>query len=86
MKKLASIILAAGKGTRMKSSLPKVLHTIGGLPMLQYPLEIVQSLKVNPTVIVIGHAAEVVKDHFKSFPKVSYSIQEEQLGSAHAVM
>lgn len=86
MKKLASIILAAGKGTRMKSSLPKVLHEVGGLPMVQYPLEIMLDMKANPVVMVIGHSADLVKEKFKEFNKLEFATQEKQLGSAHAVL
>lgn len=86
MKKLASIILAAGKGTRMKSSLPKVLHEVGGLPMVQYPLEIMLGMKANPVVMVIGHSADLVKERFKDFNKLEFAKQEKQLGSAHAVL
>lgn len=85
-KKLSAIILAAGKGTRMKSSLPKVLHEIGGLPMSQYPLEIVLGLKANPVVMVVGHGMEQVKSSFQNFPQVQYALQAQQLGSAHAVL
>lgn len=85
-KKLASIIMAAGKGTRMKSSVPKVLHEIGGLPMVQYPLEIVQALKADPVVMIIGHGAQSVKERFEKVPHLHYALQEKQLGSAHAVM
>ncbi len=86
MKKISAIILAAGKGTRMKSNLPKVLHEVGGLPMVQYPLEIVFGIKASPVVMVVGHGIDQVKEKFKTFSKIDYALQAKQLGSAHAVL
>jgi len=86
MKKISAIVLAAGKGIRMKSAIPKVLHEVGGLPMVQYPLEIVHAMKASSIVMVVGHEADQVKERFKAFPKLEYAVQAKQLGSAHAVL
>jgi bifunctional N-acetylglucosamine-1-phosphate-uridyltransferase/glucosamine-1-phosphate-acetyltransferase GlmU-like protein len=68
MKNFAAIVLAAGKGTRMKSDLPKVLHPICGRPMLYYPLRQLQELGAKKTIVVVGHKAEEVKGAFKKGP------------------
>ena len=78
------VILAAGKGTRMRSDLPKVLHPIGGVPMLGRVIEAAQQLgEVNITV-VIGHGAELVRERFAD-SGVQFVEQTEQLGTGHAV-
>ncbi|MCV6614963.1 MAG: bifunctional UDP-N-acetylglucosamine diphosphorylase/glucosamine-1-phosphate N-acetyltransferase GlmU [Cellvibrionaceae bacterium] len=78
------VILAAGKGTRMKSSLPKVLHTIGGQPMLGHVLDAAIELDSDNINIVIGHGSEAVKQAFVDEP-VRFVEQTEQLGTGHAV-
>ena len=62
MKDLHAIILAAGKGTRMKSDIPKVLHQICGKPILEYVLDIVRSVSAHKTFVVIGYKNEAVKE------------------------
>ncbi len=84
-KKRCAIILAAGQGTRMKSKLPKVLHTVAGLPMLRYPVDLALALGCSPVVIVVGHGQEQVREAFKDYP-VTFVSQSQQLGSAHAVL
>jgi UDP-N-acetylglucosamine diphosphorylase/glucosamine-1-phosphate N-acetyltransferase len=85
MKKLAIIILAAGKGVRMKSDLPKVFHKINNKPMLQYVLETVQELSPSRTVIIVGHKRELLMEYFKKWP-VEFATQDQQLGTGHAVL
>jgi bifunctional UDP-N-acetylglucosamine pyrophosphorylase / glucosamine-1-phosphate N-acetyltransferase len=86
MKQVASIILAAGKGTRMKSDLVKVLHPVLGLPMLAYPIDLsVNGLRAEETIVVIGHQAERIKERFKN-GGIQFALQEEQLGTGHAVL
>jgi bifunctional UDP-N-acetylglucosamine pyrophosphorylase/glucosamine-1-phosphate N-acetyltransferase len=86
MKRLATIILAAGKGTRMKSSLAKVLHPILGRPMLAYTIEVsLSGLKADTTAVVVGYQAERVREIFSKDPVIFIS-QEPQLGSGHAVL
>ncbi|MDT8316607.1 MAG: bifunctional UDP-N-acetylglucosamine diphosphorylase/glucosamine-1-phosphate N-acetyltransferase GlmU [bacterium] len=81
----STIILAAGKGTRMKSSLPKVLHAVCGRPMIDYPLIEAKKAGTKEIIVVIGHGAEAVKASLKEEGQLSFIIQEEQLGTGHAV-
>lgn len=85
MKNLAVIVLAAGKGTRMKSTRPKVLHEVAGRPMLFYPLAIMEELKAGRVAVIIGHGADDVKAAFPS-KKIGFVLQKEQLGTGHAVL
>ena len=84
MSKLAVVILAAGQGTRMRSQLPKVLHTIAGRPMIQYVLDTVTELGVAKPVLVVGYGADQVRQ--KLSDAVTYVLQEQQLGTGHAVL
>ncbi len=85
MKDFAAIVLAAGKGTRMKSARAKVLHTVCGRPMLFYPLKVLKELGARDVVVVVGHEAREVKRAFKDHG-VRFCLQREQLGTGHAVM
>ncbi|MBI5399498.1 NTP transferase domain-containing protein [Candidatus Saganbacteria bacterium] len=82
---LAVVVLAAGKGTRMKSNLPKVFHEILGEPMLTYVLETVAKLNPDKTFLIIGHQRDLLMDYYRDWP-VKFVVQEEQLGTGHAVM
>ncbi len=82
---LATIILAAGKGTRMKSDLAKVLHPICGKPILWYVVALARNLGSEKTVIVTGHQADLVKEATKGEDLV-FVCQKEQMGTAHAVL
>ncbi|MCF6139589.1 bifunctional UDP-N-acetylglucosamine diphosphorylase/glucosamine-1-phosphate N-acetyltransferase GlmU [Pseudalkalibacillus berkeleyi] len=84
MSKRYAVVLAAGKGTRMKSRLYKVLHPVGGKPMVQHVVDQINKVEVDQIVTVIGHGAEKVKDQLGE--EVDYVLQEEQLGTGHAVM
>lgn len=78
-----AIILAAGQGTRMKSTLYKVLHPVCGVPMVQHVFNEVQKLEANPIITIVGHGAEEVQ---LALGQASlFALQEEQLGTAHAV-
>lgn len=79
-----AVILAAGQGTRMKSSLYKVLHPVCGKPMVQHVLDQVTKLTLSKVVTVVGHGAEKVKSELGD--RTEYALQGEQLGTAHAVM
>ena len=81
----STIILAAGKGTRMKSDLPKVLHPVCGMPMINYPLIEAKKAGAKEIVAVIGHGAEAVRSSLKE-EEINFVVQEEQLGTGHAVM
>lgn len=80
----SAIVLAAGKGTRMKSSLPKVMHPILSEPMIVHVVTHLQKIHVDHTVVVIGHGGDIVQNCLKE--SVSYATQVEQLGTGHAVM
>ncbi|ADU28341.1 bifunctional UDP-N-acetylglucosamine diphosphorylase/glucosamine-1-phosphate N-acetyltransferase GlmU [Evansella cellulosilytica] len=79
-----AVILAAGKGTRMKSDLYKVLHPVCDKPMVQHVVDEVEKCNVKKTIAVVGHGAEKVKDQLGD--RVTYVLQEDQLGTGHAVM
>ncbi len=78
------VILAAGQGTRMKSKLPKVLHPIGGKPLLAHVIHTADSLNAVQTVVVYGHGGELVRNALAS-ETVTWVEQAEQLGTGHAV-
>ena len=78
------MILAAGKGTRMHSRLPKVLHAIGGKPMLGHVLERAMALRSERTIVVYGYGGDAVPSAFANAP-VTFIRQEPQLGTGHAV-
>ena len=80
------IVLAAGKGSRMKSDKPKVLHTLAGKPMLTHVLETAQALNPDQIHVVIGHGSEQLIEHYKdSAQAINWVQQSEQLGTGHAV-
>ncbi|MCD8501012.1 MAG: bifunctional UDP-N-acetylglucosamine diphosphorylase/glucosamine-1-phosphate N-acetyltransferase GlmU [Bacillaceae bacterium] len=79
-----AVVLAAGQGTRMKSRLYKVLHPVCGKPMVKHVVDNVLSIGVEKIVVVVGHGAELVKDTVGT--KVEFVLQQEQLGTGHAVM
>ncbi len=84
-RKFASIILAAGKGTRMNSPLAKVMHPIMGRPMLWYSIQCARQAGAGDIVVVVGHQAELVKETVAS-AGVKFADQLEQLGTGHAVL
>ena len=84
MPKTAAVILAAGKGTRMHSELPKVLHRVAGKCLVQHVLDAVGEAGVVQKIVVIGHGGEQVQQLVGD--SVSYAWQKEQLGTGHAVL
>ncbi|PLW70920.1 bifunctional UDP-N-acetylglucosamine diphosphorylase/glucosamine-1-phosphate N-acetyltransferase GlmU [Pseudohalioglobus lutimaris] len=82
---LEIIILAAGQGTRMKSSLPKVLHRVAGIPMLQHVVNTARELHPQAIHVVIGHGAQAVRDALAA-EALNWVEQTEQLGTGHAVL
>ena len=74
-----AVVLAAGKGTRMQSELPKVMHTILSETMVEHVLSNLNTIKVDQTVVVVGHGAELVQACLKD--SVAYAIQ--RIGRAH---
>ena len=84
--KTAVIILAAGKGTRMNSDLPKVLHPLGGAPMLHHALRAGASLEPEQTVVVTGFGADLVRKAAQDWDADIQTVEQaEQLGTGHAV-
>lgn len=83
---LAVVILAAGKGTRMNSSLPKVLHLLGKKPLLAYPVEVAHKLGADRIVVIVGYKSELVKEAFSGMSGLDFALQEPQLGTGHAVI
>lgn len=86
MNNVVSVILAAGYGTRMESSLPKVLHPLAGQPMVTYSLELVRELKIKRRIIVLGHQIEIIKEAVNKIDKETTCVhQKQQLGTGHAL-
>lgn len=79
-----SIVLAAGLGTRMRSKTPKVLHLVCGKPMIDHAISAVEQVNSQKPVVVIGHHAELVREHIGE--RATCVLQAEQLGTAHAVL
>lgn len=88
MEKIAAVVLAAGKGTRMNegqsSPIPKVMFKIHNRPMIEYSIENLKNTGINKIVLVVGYKKELVMNDVGD--KVEYAIQEEQLGTGHAAM
>ncbi|MEX3935517.1 bifunctional UDP-N-acetylglucosamine diphosphorylase/glucosamine-1-phosphate N-acetyltransferase GlmU [Paraburkholderia phymatum] len=78
------VILAAGTGKRMRSALPKVLHPLAGRPLLAHVIDTARTLNPTRLVVVIGHGAEQVRTAVAA-PDVQFALQEQQLGTGHAV-
>ena len=86
MKSISVLILAAGKGTRMKSALPKVMHPVAGVPMVERVLRALAPLKPTSTCVIIGHGAELVKTHVAGVDgKTAFAVQKVLNGSGGAV-
>ena len=83
MKDIIALILAAGKGTRMKSSMPKVLHKVGGVPMVEQVLRAVKAAGTQRQVVVVGFGGEAVQEYLGD--RAETVVQEQQLGTGHAV-
>ena len=81
--KLKALILAAGKGTRMKSELPKVIHKVNGIPMVKKILNELEKLETEENILILGHKKEEI---LKELGNIKYVVQEEQLGTGHAIM
>jgi bifunctional UDP-N-acetylglucosamine pyrophosphorylase / glucosamine-1-phosphate N-acetyltransferase len=80
------VVLAAGKGTRMKSAHPKVLHRVGGRPMIEHVIDRARELGASTTVLVVGHLANELKVALAATKNLTFVVQEPQLGTAHALM
>jgi len=86
MAERAAIILAAGVSSRMNTMMPKVLHEVCGRPMLAYVLDACRQVGVEKIYVVVGFSAEQVQDRFGDFEGIEWVVQQEQLGTAHAVL
>ena len=86
MKKIKAIILAAGKGTRMKSNLPKVLHKVYDRCIIDYVCDACENANIDDIYVIVGHKHEQVEEQLKSRENVKCIYQKEQLGTGHAVM
>jgi bifunctional UDP-N-acetylglucosamine pyrophosphorylase/glucosamine-1-phosphate N-acetyltransferase len=80
------VILAAGKGTRMKSALPKVLHRAGDLSLIEQVLRTAESLEPQSIVVVLGHQAQTVRESLQKRQGLAFALQEPQLGTGHALL
>ncbi|MDR2708744.1 MAG: bifunctional UDP-N-acetylglucosamine diphosphorylase/glucosamine-1-phosphate N-acetyltransferase GlmU [Elusimicrobiota bacterium] len=85
MNKFSAVILAAGAGSRMKSSKPKVLQEISGKPLIKWVIDAISPLNPDKIVIVVGHKAELVESALAGIANISFAHQKEQLGSANAL-
>lgn len=82
----SAVILAAGKGTRMKSKLPKVLHKVLGTSMVEHVISTLKAAHIENIVVVLGHESQQVEDALQHLDNVSFVYQTEQLGTAHALL
>ena len=81
------VILAAGMGKRMRSRLPKVLQPLAEKPLLSHVLDKARAVEGEKRlIVVVGHGAEAVKAHLKEATDVTFALQEQQLGTGHALM
>lgn len=85
MHRLTTIILAAGYGKRMNSKLPKVLHKVSGLPMIQHVVDLSKAIGSDQIVCVVGHGRELVEASLAN-QSLAFALQEQQLGTGHAVL
>jgi bifunctional UDP-N-acetylglucosamine pyrophosphorylase/glucosamine-1-phosphate N-acetyltransferase len=80
------VILAAGKGTRMRSEYPKVLHPLAGRRLLDYALDSANALAPQSVTLVVGHGADQIQNAYRTAPGVRFVVQEPQLGTGHALL
>lgn len=85
MTRISTVILAAGKGERMRSNIPKVMHKILDKPMIGYVVDVAKELQTEKCIVVVGSKREEIKRHLKD-KKVEFCVQKEQKGTAHAVL
>ena len=85
MKKATAVVLAAGKGTRMKSELPKVLFPVLGRPMIHWVLDALGKAGVERIIVVVGYREDLVRQELAGREGIEFAVQAEQLGTGHAV-
>ena len=81
-----AVVMAAGKGTRMKSDMPKVLVEVGGRPMIDYVVDALKEGGIERIIIIVGYKADLVREHLAGVANLEFAVQSEQLGTGHAVM
>jgi bifunctional UDP-N-acetylglucosamine pyrophosphorylase/glucosamine-1-phosphate N-acetyltransferase len=86
MTELHVVILAAGKGTRMKSAVSKVVHPLAGRPLIEHVIRTTTGLDVATTTVVVGHGADDVRAALAGYPGVDFVVQSPQLGTGHALL
>src|SRR5690606_15193603 len=86
MTDLHIVILAAGKGTRMKSSVPKVVHPLAGLPIIEHVVRTTIDVGAVTTTVVVGHGADAVRAALTAHPQLDFVVQSPQLGTGHALL
>ena len=79
------VVLAAGKGTRMKSHRPKVLHPVAGRPLIEHVLATADTMTPTTTTLIVGHGSRAIRDHLASRPGLAFVEQDPPLGTAHAL-
>ena len=86
MTDLHVVVLAAGKGTRMKSALPKVLHRANGLPLIEHVLRTAEAVNPASVTLIVGHQAEIVQEGLAKRLGLRFAVQQPQLGTGHALL
>jgi bifunctional UDP-N-acetylglucosamine pyrophosphorylase/glucosamine-1-phosphate N-acetyltransferase len=84
-KSTMAVVLAGGRGTRMQSDLPKVLFPVHGRPMIHWVLDVLDRAGVEQKIVVVGYRAELVREELRDRAGVRFALQEQQLGTGHAV-
>ena len=82
---VAVVILAAGRGTRMKSHMPKVLHSLGGRSLVEWVLQSLRLISPTRLFLIVGYESEQVKAAMQSVPELEFVLQTQQLGTGHAI-
>ncbi|MBA2258722.1 MAG: bifunctional UDP-N-acetylglucosamine diphosphorylase/glucosamine-1-phosphate N-acetyltransferase GlmU [Acidobacteria bacterium] len=86
MRDLHVVVLAAGKGTRMKSAVPKLLHQAHGLPLIEHVIRTASALQPASIIVVVGHQAELLRAGTPAHDRMAFAVQEPQLGTGHALL
>src|SRR5688500_10246342 len=86
MPDLHVVVLAAGKGTRLKSALPKIRHQATWRPLIEHVFRASQSLSPSSIIVIVGHQGTVVQKALGSRPGLGFAVQEPQLGTGHALL
>lgn len=84
-KDISIVVLAAGKGKRMESDIPKVLHKLNNITLIERVLNTTRGLNCSKIIAVIGHQREILKKHLEQYQDIEFAIQDQQKGTAHAV-